>query len=66
MTGPENDRTDDEVLVRRWRFEQLVANGYSLAQAAQIAHDCSIDLELARRLVSKLGCRPDLATTILV
>ena len=66
MAPPETDRTDTEVLVRRWRFEQLVANGYSLAQAAQIAHDRSIDLELARRLVSKLGCRPDVATTILV
>jgi hypothetical protein len=34
MASTENHRTDEVILVRRWRFEQLVANGYSLAQAA--------------------------------
>jgi hypothetical protein len=36
--------------------EQLLAHAYADHDAWTIARDTSIDLELARRLVAKLGC----------
>jgi hypothetical protein len=57
--------TEEEAEVLAWRFEQLVAHGYEPGDAAVMAEDTSIDLELARRL-TVLGCPIALATQILV
>jgi hypothetical protein len=61
----DEELTGEEVSVQLWRFEQLLAHGYSRPDASAIARDKHIDLELARRLVTKLGCPPVLATRIL-
>lgn len=65
MSHYDDGLTEEEVSVRLWRFEQLLAHGYSEPDASAIARDKCIDLELARRLVTKLGCPPELATRII-
>jgi len=57
--------TAEELQVRLWRFDQLVAHGYAAGAAERIASDTRIDLEHARRLVSELDCPPRLAVRIL-
>lgn len=64
--GQDEDLTEEGLGVLLWRFDQLVAHGYSGRQASLIARDTSIDLELARRIVSELGCPRDLAAAILL
>jgi hypothetical protein len=61
-----DELTDEELSVLLWRYEQLLAHGYADPDAWTIARDTSIDLELARRLVAKLGCPVHLAKHILV
>jgi hypothetical protein len=55
----------EALLVRRWRFEQLVQAGYAEYDASEIACNTAVDLEHARRLVQCLGCSPELAARIL-
>jgi len=43
---------------------QLRVHGYAERVASVLAADLTVDLELARRLVSKLGCPPELAARI--
>jgi hypothetical protein len=50
--------------VVRWRREQLVQTGFSLAAAARLARDPRYDLHELIELV-EAGCRPDLAVRIL-
>lgn len=57
--------TAEELQVLRWRFEQLVGHGYGHEVAAELAGDHTVELALARRLVSELGCPHDLAVRIL-
>jgi hypothetical protein len=65
-TYEETGETAEERLVWSWRFEQLVGNGYPELFASMLASDRAVDLELARRLVSKLACPPELAVRILL
>ena len=58
--------TEEELRTRIWRFEQLLSHGYSPKDACLIAGDKTIDLEFARRLVSKLGCPPQLAARVVL
>jgi hypothetical protein len=51
--------------VRRWRFDQLVAAGYAAPDASAMARDPRVDLDVARRLVQRLGCPAELAARIL-
>jgi hypothetical protein len=57
--------TAETLRVRRWRFDQLVEAGYPAQDASVIARNPAVDLELARRLVQRLGCPPELAARIL-
>lgn len=54
----------EELEVRLWRFEQLVAHGFGLDDAATLARDPRVDLAAARSLVAR-GCPPALAARIL-
>lgn len=58
--------TEEERAVWRWRFDQLVRHGYPELAASLLASDRRVDLELARRLVSRLACPPELAARILL
>jgi hypothetical protein len=49
-----------------WRFEQLVQSGYPELYASMLASDRAVDLDLARRLVGRLACPPELAIRILL
>jgi hypothetical protein len=62
---PEESADVETTCVRRWRFDQLVAAGYTARDASAMARDPRIDLDLARRLVQRLGCPPELAARIL-
>ena len=55
---------EQELQVFLWRFVQLRVHGYAERVASALAADLTVDLELARRLVSKLGCPPELAARI--
>jgi len=55
---------EQELQVFLWRFVQLRVHGYAERVASVLAADLTVDLELARRLVSKLGCPPELAARI--
>jgi hypothetical protein len=61
----EETEAAETVRVRRWRFDQLVKAGYAAQDASAIARDLRIDLDVARRLVQRLGCPPELAARIL-
>jgi hypothetical protein len=65
-TYEETEETPEERAVWCWRFEQLVGNGYPELFASMLASARTVDLELARRLVSKLACPPELAVRILL
>jgi hypothetical protein len=58
--------TEEERAIWRWRFEQLLRNGYSEVGALLLASDRTVDLEHARRLVARLSCPPELALRILL
>jgi hypothetical protein len=63
---PDYELTPEELDVRAWRFEQLVAHGYEIEDAMKLAKASDVDLEGARRLVAERGCPPALATQILL
>jgi hypothetical protein len=50
--------------VARWRYEQLVASGFSRPTADRVADDARFDLHALIELVES-GCRPELAIRIL-
>ena len=64
--GTEAEETGEERTVWLWRFEQLVQSGYPELYASMLASDRAVDLDLARRLVAKLACPPELAIRILL
>jgi hypothetical protein len=63
---PNEQLTREELDVLAWRFEQLVAHGYAVEDAMEIARARDVDLELARSLTQKFGCPPRLASRILL
>jgi hypothetical protein len=65
LVEDDENLSPEERLVRLWRFDQLAEHGYPKLDALRIACDVRIDLQLARRLVSVLGCPAALAVTIL-
>jgi hypothetical protein len=60
------DLTQEELDVRAWRFWQLVAHGYEVEDAMEIARAVRVDLEVARALVAVRGCSSRLAVRILL
>jgi hypothetical protein len=60
------DLTREELEIRAWRFTQLVAHGYEIEDALEVAWAVDIDLELARALVAVHGCSSHLAVRILL
>lgn len=50
--------------VASWRLGRLLAAGFALGQAAELAEDCGVDLHAVLELVDR-GCPPDLAARIL-
>jgi hypothetical protein len=60
------DLTREELEIRAWRFTQLVAHGYEIQDALEVAWAVDIDLELARTLVAVHGCSSELAVRILL
>jgi len=54
----------EELQVRIWRFEQLVAHGFARAEAVALAEDTHVELAAMRSLVGR-GCPPTLAARIL-
>jgi hypothetical protein len=62
----DTEETEEERAVWLWRFEQLVMSGYPELYASMLASNRAVDLDLARRLVRKLGCPPELAVRILL
>lgn len=56
--------TIQDVQVVAWRRRQLLAAGFSLALADELARDCSLDLHALTALVAH-GCSPRLAARIL-
>jgi hypothetical protein len=61
----EETEAAESARVRRWRFDQLVAAGYTTWDASAMARDPRVDLDVARRLVERLGCPAELAARIL-
>jgi hypothetical protein len=61
-----NDLTQEDLLIRAWRFSQLVEHGYELEDAMEIARAVHVDLEMARALVAVHGCSSRLAVRILL
>ncbi|MDO8424265.1 MAG: hypothetical protein Q7S54_01485 [bacterium] len=51
--------------VLAWREQGLIAAGYPLSLAVDLAHS-EADLHEAVRLVKELGCKPELAAEILL
>jgi hypothetical protein len=66
VASAEVEETDEERTVWLWRFQQLLLTGYPELYASVLASRRAVDLELARRLVGKLGCPPELAVRILL
>jgi hypothetical protein len=64
--GPYTELTREELDIRAWRFSQLVAHGYELEDAMEVAWAVEVDLELARELVAVHGCSSRLAVRILL
>jgi len=58
--------TREELDIRAWRFSQLVAHGYEIEDAMEVAWAVEVDLELARELVAVHGCSSRLAVRILL
>ena len=58
--------TREELDIRAWRFSQLVAHGYEIEDAMEVAWSVDVDLELARELVAVHGCSSRLAVRILL
>lgn len=63
---PNEELTREELDVRAWRFSQLVEHGYDIEDAMEVARADSVDLEVARALVSVHGCSSRLAVRILL
>lgn len=59
-------RVEEEERIVAWRFDQLRAHRYPPRAAYLIARNTAVDLELARKLVAKLGCPPALAARIVL
>jgi hypothetical protein len=55
----------EERCVVRWRFGQLLKEGYDRRQSSQLARRRDVDLHLAVRL-RRDGCPPDTALRILL
>jgi hypothetical protein len=64
--GPYTELTREELDIRAWRFSQLVAHGYEIEDAMEVAWAVDVDLELARELVAVHGCSSRLAVRILL
>jgi hypothetical protein len=64
--GPHTELTREELDIRAWRFSQLVAHGYEIEDAMEVAWAVEVDLELARELVAVHGCSSRLAVRILL
>ena len=62
----DTELTREALDIRAWRFSQLVANGYEIEDAMEVAWAVDVDLELARELVAVHGCSSRLAVTILL
>jgi hypothetical protein len=58
--------TPEALDIRAWRFSQLVAHGYEIEDAMEVAWAVDVDLELARELVAVHGCSSRLAVRILL
>jgi hypothetical protein len=58
--------TREALDIRAWRFSQLVAHGYEIEDAMEVAWAVDVDLELARELVGVHGCSSRLAVRILL
>jgi hypothetical protein len=58
--------TREELDIRAWRFSQLVAHGYEIEDAMEVAWAVGVDLEAARALVAVHGCSSRLAVRILL
>jgi hypothetical protein len=61
-----SELTREELDIRGWRFSQLVAHGYEIEDAMEVAWAVDVDLELARELVAVHGCSSRLAVRILL
>jgi hypothetical protein len=61
-----NERIDAEerMIVRRWRFEQFIAMGFTETDSANLA-EAHVDLSLARRMMAA-GCPVEIASRILL
>ena len=55
----------DADLVRRWRFEELLRAGYTIADALEVALRSDIDLHRATSLVRR-GCPSSTAARIVL
>ena len=62
----DTELTREALDIRAWRFSQLVANGYEIEDAMEVAWAVDVDLELARELVAVHGCSSRLAVRILL
>lgn len=49
--------SEEEIRVRRWRFEQLERAGLDSEDAALLAPRHDIDIRLVERMLAR-GCRP--------
>jgi len=58
------DETEAEMILR-WRFEELVRNGYDIGSALVLASHVEIDLHDASALTQR-GCPPETALRILL
>ena len=66
LQAPDPELTREALDIRAWRFSQLVANGYEIEDAMEVAWAVDVDLELARELVAIHGCSSRLAVRILL
>jgi hypothetical protein len=62
----DTELTREALDIRGWRFSQLVAHGYEIEDAMEVAWNVDVDLELARELVAVHGCSSRLAVRILL
>jgi hypothetical protein len=64
MTQVVESDYSERLKIESWRLHVLIEAGYPLPLAERLAHS-SVDLHLAVDLV-RAGCRPELATEILL
>jgi hypothetical protein len=64
-TNTETQRLDETAEILEWRYETLLAAGYSEQEALLLATGDDVDLHLACDLVAR-GCPPRTAVQILV